>query len=365
MPKLKKRPDGRYQGKVKIGDGKYKYVYGKSQTEVKKKIDEIRLQVAAGMDLTQNMTLSYWIDRWLARQEQRQTPEWHETCKARAEYWRAAIGDRNVSEIMPADLEDVLLELGKRNPTTGKPSSKKTLTEYKNIICRIFAEIAQNRAISYNPSLFLAVEKTAPKSHRTAISEAQIAAIEATPHKIRLACLIMIYAGLRLGEACALTWSDVNMDKKIINVNKSYCFKSRAVKPPKTEAGNRQVPIPPPLLAVLQAAPRDALLVCHNNGRPYTRCAWEYAAKTYGDALGFPVEAHCLRHTYCTILFEAGVDVLTAQRWMGHADASTTTNIYAHLRDLHARTNVEKLEKYVSGSQTVVKTPNKPRNEAN
>lgn len=354
MAKRKVRADGRYQGKILVGviDGKqkYKYVYGSTKKEVEQKLAVLRVELGKGADLTRPMTLSFWTDRWLAREKQNMTSTWYARCAFRASVWRDRLGDRDVTKITTADLEDVLFALAKQNPATGKPSSKKTLTEYKNIICRIFAYIARNRAITFDPSNYIAVTQNAPVRRRSAVSDDVINAVRETPGEIQLPCLIMIYSGLRLGEVAALTWSDVDLKNRTISVNKSWDFDLKQIKPPKTAAGVRTVPIPPPLLDALSAAPRASLLVCTHHGDVYTHSSWRNALAAYSKQVGFPLRAHCLRHTCCTLYYEAGVDVLTAQKWMGHADASTTMGIYTHLRAQHEASNVTRLDAFFSGS---------------
>ncbi len=350
MPKKKPRADGRYSGKVYLGNGKYKYVYGKSEREVKDKLAELRVTINKGVDLSQSTDLSFWIDRFLSREEQKLTPEWFSTCAARADLWKDRLGDRDITKLNTADLEDVLLELARRNPKTGKPSSKKTLTEYRNIISRVFSFAIQNRVLSFDPTKYLTVEKTAKITHRDAITDAQINLIRNTPHPAQLPCLIMIFAGLRLGELAALTWSDVDLNAATILVNKSYNFRSGVIKSPKTAAGTRTVPIPPPLMEILQSAPRVSLLVAPNGKTRWTYSVWIYHLEQYSKRLGFPVSAHVLRHTCCTLYYEAGIDVLTAQRWMGHADPSTTMKIYTHLRNQKEAANISKLAAFFSPS---------------
>ena len=120
--KMKKRTDGRYQGKILVGvlDGKqqYRYVYGKDPKEVKDKLAELRVDLGRGVDLTQDRALSIWIDRWLRRSEHTQTEDWHSLCETRLEYWRSRLGKADVTRITAADLEDVLFELAKKNPRT-------------------------------------------------------------------------------------------------------------------------------------------------------------------------------------------------------------------------------------------------------
>ena len=57
-----------------------------------------------------------------------------------------------------------------------------------------------------------------------------------------------------------------------------------------------------------------------------------------------PFSPHDLRHTYCTMLYEAGVDVLTAKEQMGHSDVKTTLGIYTHLDSTHKQRNMDKLD---------------------
>ena len=61
------------------------------------------------------------------------------------------------------------------------------------------------------------------------------------------------------------------------------------------------------------------------------------------------IRCHDFRHTYCTMLYEAGIDLKTAQRWMGHADEKMILHIYAHLTDRQEQKSVEKLRAFLAG----------------
>ena len=63
-----------------------------------------------------------------------------------------------------------------------------------------------------------------------------------------------------------------------------------------------------------------------------------------------PFTPHELRHTFCTIMYEAGVDVLTAKEQMGHSDVKTTLSIYTHLSSLHKERDIQKLNEFLSSS---------------
>ena len=124
--------------------------------------------------------------------------------------------------------------------------------------------------------------------------------------------------------------------------------------------------------------PRDNLLVIHTtDGRVMTATAWEalwksymrlqnikYGTRTLADLEKMkkpgqrkfdmtipPITLHWLRHTFCTLLYLAGVDVVQACAQMGHADVSTTLKIYTHLDAVHKRKSVDKLDLYLSGKK--------------
>ena len=71
---------------------------------------------------------------------------------------------------------------------------------------------------------------------------------------------------------------------------------------------------------------------------------------------------HQLRHTYATILYTSGVDILTAQKQLGHSDVKTTIGIYTHLEAEREKNSIDKLNSYISkqyASDMQVKTSNK------
>ena len=181
--------------------------------------------------------------------------------------------------------------------------------------------------------------------------------------------MLMIYSGLRKGEATALTWNDIDLKEKTITVNKSYDFKNYRIKTPKTAAGTRIVSIPQKLVDFLKAQPRTCPYVLHTlDGRMMTYSAWQSAWRSYLLTLGLkygageklsrynphghimtidPFTPHECRHTFCTLMYFAGVDILTAQNQMGHSDVKTTLSIYSHLDAIHKKKNVSKLDAFL------------------
>lgn len=366
MEKIKKRKDGRYCINVYTGtvNGKpqYKSVYGKTQKEVKEKALQIKLSKAQGVNILSGdqKAFSWWANAWLRYIETRTTKDWFPVLYSRTQFFIKYFGSASIDKLNKIDCETALDVVAENNPNNfGKPSSKKTVKEYRSILDRIFKFCIDNRSLTFNPVHDIIVSETdVPTSTRTPLSNEEINLIWKTPHLMQTACLLMIYAGLRRGEACALTWNDVDLKNKTISINKSANLRHHGeIKPPKTKSGFRIIPIPQILAEHLSELPHDNLLVVHKDGRMFrSNHMWERNFNNYLEHISsvnnvdFVTTAHCLRHTYCTLLYEAGVDVLTASSFLGHANIETTMNIYTHLRSEKEKSNVSKLDDYLSST---------------
>lgn len=189
----------------------------------------------------------------------------------------------------------------------------------------------------------------------------------------------MMYAGPRRGELAALTWNDVDLKGRTITVNKTIEYPPNERPKPqnltKSAAGMRVVDIPQRLADYLAGLPKDGLLIVHTeDGRTMTQSAWKamwdsymrllnikYGTRTLSDMEKMkrpgqhkfdmtipPITMRWLRHTFCTLLYLSGVDVVQACAQMGHADVSTTLRIYTHLDALHKRKSVDKLDAHLA-----------------
>ena len=199
-----------------------------------------------------------------------------------------------------------------------------------------------------------------------------------TPHRAQTAAMIMMYAGLRRGELIPLTWDDIDLSKKTISVNKTVEIinnKSIEKDTAKTKLSIRTVDIPNVLVEYLKSVKKSSKYVCPSadnkmmSESSYKRM-WDSYIKElnlkYGDFShldkqpkskfqpgGVPIvipkiTAHWLRHTFATMLYFAGVDILTAKEQLGHSDIKTTLEIYTHLDNQFKRKSMNKLDEYLS-----------------
>lgn len=377
MPKKSntRRADGRIAVQVYLGreNGKrqYKTVYGKTQKEAEQKAAALKQQLHKGIDLSNSdRSFAYWTDMFLLSKKQQLTNAHYTQTKSRLQYFVDRFGYKSIETIKLCDGEQALIDLAEHNPVTQKPSAKKTLIGYSSALKRCFDYALANRAIDYNPMQHLSVPNSAQKKTREALNAEQQQWIIDTEHRAQLPAMIMLFAGLRRGEVSALLWSDVDLQNKTITVNKSYDFRENKVKTTKTAAGIRVIPIPEILVSFLKSAEKNSVYVCPcTNGGVMRESAWQRLWNSYMQALNqkysdnmqtalnIPMimptfTPHCLRHTYCTMLYESGIDAVTAKNLMGHKDISTTLGIYTHLSREKAQTDIEKLNSFLQSKSS-------------
>lgn len=181
-------------------------------------------------------------------------------------------------------------------------------------------------------------------------------------------CIIILYTGMRIGEAYALTWGDVDFDKGLIYINKSmerikinekYQWVVDTVKRPKS---NRSIPLSErareSFMYLKTIAPGniskegDYIFVTANNIPPsqstVTRTLHAILDRCGIESYGFGL--HDLRHSFGSMLLQKGwkenkpVDIKVISDILGHEDISTTYNIYMHILDEHKTEAVKLLD---------------------
>ena len=263
MAKLKKRPDGRYQVSVYIGrdeHGKrrYKSVYGKTQKEVKEKAAEIKIRVGKGMDLfNSEITFGELCKRWeiykkpLLREQQL------------SDYLIALkpfepLNHQKISKLIKSDFQEIISEYAVKNPRTGKPTSKRTLQGYRMAARQVIDYAIENRILDYNPLDYVKISTDAPRKERRALTEEEQNWIINTPHRAQLPAMLMMLAGLRLGECLGLQWKDIDLKASEIFVHQRLLYKEnppKVVPGAKSEKGIRVVSIPRLLTSYLKQQP--------------------------------------------------------------------------------------------------------------
>lgn len=161
--------------------------------------------------------------------------------------------------------------------------------------------------------------------------------------------ILMIYTGFRRGEICGLTWDDIDFNNHIITINKArnnVVHKGDIIDTPKTSASNRSLRVVDEVFVYLKRLReyyekeknrlgtkwQDNNFVFKGNyGKAIYVRSPEHWLRRFCEYEGLEyVTPHSFRHLNASLLIDSGANIKTVQACLGHSDANTTLNIYAH-----------------------------------
>lgn len=264
---------------------------------------------------------------------------------------------KNIEDITSDEIQAYLNSL--------KNYSQSTISKEKDQFSQAFKYALNKGYILENPMIEIIEPKSnkPPKIVRALeIEEQQMLTnylmnipLENEPYKV--AYLMQMYLGLRIGEALALKTSDINLSRNLIHISRTLTFdknhKLIMGEFPKTFAGIRDVPIPKFILKEILNQMRLAenhkenlLFVNSQNNYADPKNANKFLKNTLKKVNMNDITTHSLRHTYGTRCIEAGMRAVALQRLMGHSDISVTMNTYVSVFNKYKEAELEKLNDY-------------------
>lgn len=345
-----------------------KTIRAKSQRELNKKVKAVKLNLQNEILNMQRQDNSFgvWAYKWLTEYKlplglsEGTITEYKCAIKHINSYFK----NKSIESITLSDFQCMINSLIKENPNTNRPTSKRTLECIVNVASAIFRYASSNNVPNV-PHFFkeVIIPRKAPKEKRRALTFDEQQMIINTPHRCQTAAMIMMFAGLRRGELIPLLWSDVDLDNGYISITKSVDMqqnKATVKNGGKTESAIRKVAIPPILIDYLKTEyarrNKEISLICFNTkGEMHSKSSFRKMWDSYLNDLnikygykdnnvskfdpnGLPMKInrftpHYLRHTYATILYLQGIDMVSAKQYLGHSDIQTTINIYTDLKN--------------------------------
>ena len=293
-----------------------------------------------------------WIDEWLVTYKEPTVAAetYNGYVSIIRKHIKPNIGAMKMKAVKPLHCQRIL------NKMSADKMATSTIELCAILLNEIFREAEDNYLVLKNPAHRLRVpEGTKCNSRALTEYEEAMCLMLADEHPFGIIIKVMFYCGLRIGEACALRWSDVDLEKNIIHVQHTVKRLSGHIGKTKTPASVRDVPIPANFAAELKEiqGPSDTFLY-RTNKRDHANTydmnrAW-YSFKNDlnilmgcdADEKGNAIEPyrvaddlrpHYFRHTYCTHLQDAGVPINIARQFMGHTSITTTSKIYTHATD--------------------------------
>ena len=380
-----KRPDGRWEGKYfvgydpKTGNPIRKSVYGKTQKEVKDKMLPFLSEISRGTYIPPSkITLEDWFRIWL--RDYSCDNKWG-TLKG----YRASIYTHIVPVLGKYYLEDLtpirvqMFYNGLSQPDeNGVVLSPKSIRNIHIAFRAAMQQAVENDLIRRNPCH----NAKLPKVYKTEVHPlsddqvAQFLEMAKPDEQYGIVLRVILFTGLREGEALGLTWDCVDFAKGSITINKQLQRR------PQHAGGTQLVPTKNGKYRVLRPAPfvmdllkerynqqilqskrasvaweawhdekghKKALVFTNEIGRYLVPKRVYLHFRAIADAIGAPnARVHDLRHTFAVLSLQNGDDVKTVQTNLGHASAAFTLDVYGHVSDRMQRESAARMENYIS-----------------
>lgn len=330
-----KRKDGRWEGRYVAGYKNnrsiYKSVYAKSINELKEK-----MQCALANNIDKPATLKELICSWLFYGEIKNKKSTYDKYSYIIEkHIKNEIGETRLKDLTSVQVNQFLSNKLKDYSS----SYVKTMA----IIIKSAIDFGHKEQLSELPN----IQVNMPFSPK---KEVNILGLDEQRHLesyikenqslTALGIMLSLYAGLRIGEVCALRWNNIDFKNHIISVdstivrikdeNNKWIYK---IGPPKTSHSKRDIPITNNLYQLLTAEfnNRKSPYIVSSQENFLNIRTFEYRYhKLLADAALYPHNFHTFRHTFATRCIESGVDIKTLSDVLGHSSVSFTLNTYVH-----------------------------------
>lgn len=263
------------------------------------------------------------------------------------------IGPLKLKDIRPEHLNRLYDKLLETNEKTGKALSPTTVRGCHHYISMVLSQAVREGLIPVNPATRVELPKSQKKTpdyfQPDEISKI-LSALEGEPIKWRMLIHILMITGCRRGEALGLEWKDIDMASGQLHIRQSVQYRpdrGTYIDTPKTASGDRWVAIPPETISLLrkyrvwQAEERlrlgefyrdQGLLFTQDNGSPMQPCSVTTWCRRFSEKHGLPhIHPHSFRHSAASLLVYGGADLASVAHRLGHAQISTTMDIYSHV----------------------------------
>ncbi len=343
---IRKRKDGRWEGRYKVfdknkGKNTYRSVYDSTYEKVKEKVLKARLGIR-GQTEVQNKADSPILfcqaaEEWLEKiADNRKYSTYIKYQIVYKTHLAKSIGSCQLSPVAASEFQTRISEY----------LSEKTRSEsLKKSICCIMNQILNfaNRKYSLGvPLLEKPVVKMKKRAMWTFSKAEQGRLFDYIYHrqdKYTVAVLLCLYTGLRLGELCALQWTDFDLENLTLSIKRTvqrvavpgYMTKTvLMITNPKSESSERIIPLTAQIVKLLIQLKENTPYV-FGGEKPLDPRTMQYRfKKILKEAEIEEKHFHLLRHTFATNCVENRMDVKTLSEILGHSDVKITLNRYVH-----------------------------------
>lgn len=377
------RPDGRYAYKYMDTFGNPKFVYSwklvptdkipagkRPDLSLREKVRQIQQDIADGIDpIGKKMTVCQLYAKYIRQRGNVKRG----TRKSREQLMKLLSDDKlgaaSIDSVKLSDAKEWALRMQEQGVAYN------TICNSKRSLKAIFYMAIQDDCIRKNPFDFpindVINDDTEPKVPLTPAQEEELLKFmqdDPVYAKYYDEVVILLETGLRISELCGLTETDLNFEKRFVNVDHQLLRSTEDgyyIETPKTDSGFRQVPMSAAAYEAFQRVLQNRrgakaievdgysnFLFLNRDGLPKVavnydamfKCLAKKFNKCHKEPLPPVMTPHTMRHTFCTRMANAGMNPKALQYIMGHANIVMTLNYYAHATFNSAQAEMERLE---------------------
>lgn len=372
---IRPRKDGRYEARLTLETGEVRSFYGRTAKEASDKREEAKQAQRQGLLVASpKQKVREYLQQWLESTKESVRPKTYEAYELCVRRVVPHLGHYELSEVRPAHIQRCyakLLESG----LSGKPLSKRSVEQVHTVLHTAFRKAVRWELIPRNPTE--AVDAPRPdeqEMHYLTPEQVEHLIQASADHRLHALWVLMVTTGLRVGEAIALTWDDIDIDREhqltIRRALQRQRGKGLTFVEPKTAKSRRTIPLIPGTCGVLKqhrtrqlkdrlAAgkgwPDNNLIFRTTVGEPLDSGNVYETFQRVLKRAGLPhVRVHDLRHTCATYLLSRGTDIRTIQDILGHSTSTLTLKTYLHVMPAARREALLCMEALFPKSQSAV-----------
>lgn len=358
-----------YVGKDANGKRITKTVRGfKTKREAKMAADKLSAEIASGnflekTDLTFSDVYEHWLDTYKLTVREHTLMCVESLFKA---HILPILGDTPIQKITARQCQLMVNSLAQSNLTAIK--------NYTVQASRIFEFAISMDYISKNPFNKVIIPKVKkaskpPKFYtRDKLELFMVTAQKQCPPQFYTLFRLLAFSGIRIGEASALTWNDIDFDSAAITINKTVTYLKNGkatVSDPKTKSSNRTVYIDKKTLVILQQwqnmqriellkkgfnanSPQQLVFTSMTNSFILRDTSDRWIKRISKESGIHSISPHGFRHTYATLAIQSGMNPKELQAQLGHSNIQTTLQIYTAITDEQRITTPDKFVSFVN-----------------
>jgi integrase len=357
------RADGSWLAPVELGviEGKRqrKMISAKTKKEAMLRQREYYDQVREGIDPDKRaMPFVNYLDLWLRKEiePKRRRSTWSNFSDV-SNHFKADLGHYTLGQLTPEIFDDYFT--AKR----GEGYKTSTLHLWRTVIAGCLNYAVRFKHLRENPVKHVRVTLEVPTSYRVIYEDEQVRRLirAAKHHRLGPLFILCLGTGLRKGEALALKWSDIDKERRMIEVcgTLSEWNGVRVVGAPKTQSSRRTIPLSAALLDVFEMQRKQQEFERKRAGERWKEGGYVFStiwgrplsARWVGEALreicveaGLPpLRFHDLRHNFATHALDKGVAANVVKELLGHSGISITLDLYGHVLERQKAQAVEAL----------------------